>query len=259
MRLITLNTWYGKLCDPLMQFVARHTEDTDVFCFQEVFDTSSDVTAHKGMRVNLRTELVQALPDFETYYAPVQDGYDDDSRVAFPLSVGLAMCVKKTFAVETAGEVFVYRQRNDMGEVPHFGMKPRNMQYVKFAINGRPVTICNFHGYWYPGTKDDVPERIAQSKKILAFLATVKGAKILCGDFNLLPDTKSLRMLEEQGGLQNLVREYQVLTTRSRLYRWPDKFADYILVSPEVKVQRFEVMQDVVSDHLPLALDFSIQ
>ncbi|MBP8994985.1 MAG: hypothetical protein KBG30_14410 [Bacteroidales bacterium] len=80
------------------------------------------------------------------------------------------------------------------------------------------------------------------------------GAKILCGDFNVAPDTKSMEILETS--MNNLVKEYKVTTTRSHLYTKEHKFADYILVSPEIKVKKFEVIQDVVSDHLPLMLEF---
>ena len=56
--------------------------------------------------------------------------------------------------------------------------------------------------------------------------------------------------------MKNLIKEYKVTTTRSHFYTKEHKFADYILVSPEIEVKKFEVIQDVVSDHLPLMLEF---
>jgi len=35
-----------------------------------------------------------------------------------------------------------------------------------------------------------------------------------------------------------------------------EKFADYVFVSPEVTVKDFMVLQDQVSDHLPLWVEF---
>ena len=78
--------------------------------------------------------------------------------------------------------------------------------------------------------------------------------KILCGDFNLLPNTESLAILSED--MKNLVKDFDITSTRSKLYTKPEKFADYILVSPDVSVKKFTVMQDEVSDHLPLLLEF---
>jgi endonuclease/exonuclease/phosphatase family metal-dependent hydrolase len=81
-----------------------------------------------------------------------------------------------------------------------------------------------------------------------------KGKKILCGDFNLLPNTESIAMLEK--GMKNLVKEYGITSTRSHHYTKEHKFADYIIVSTDIKVANFEVLQEPVSDHLPLLLEF---
>ncbi|MCX6712734.1 MAG: endonuclease/exonuclease/phosphatase family protein, partial [Candidatus Vogelbacteria bacterium] len=102
----------------------------------------------------------------------------------------------------------------------------------------------------------DTLERLEQSRKIKAFMDSVDSPKILCGDFNLLPDTESLKIIE--GGLRNLIREYGVTSTRTSFYTKPDKFADYVFVSPEIKVVDFKVLPDEVSDHSPLLLEFEV-
>ena len=48
------------------------------------------------------------------------------------------------------------------------------------------------HGLWNGKGKTDSLERIEQSRKAKTFLETVNGAKILCGDLNLLPNTHAL-------------------------------------------------------------------
>ena len=67
-------------------------------------------------------------------------------------------------------------------------------------------------------------------------------------------DTESMKVLEK--GMRNLVKDYGVTSTRSHFYKKRGKFADYILVSPEVEVKDFKVLQESVSDHLPLYLEF---
>ena len=129
-----------------------------------------------------------------------------------------------------------------------------NIQYAQFDHEGQPYTICNLHGHWTPSNKGDNEARLEQSYNIKKILDSIEGAKILCGDFNLAPDTKSMKILEND--MRNLVKEYKVTSTRSHFYTKEVKFADYIMVSPEVKVKDFKVLQDVVSDHLPLLLEF---
>jgi len=111
------------------------------------------------------------------------------------------------------------------------------------------------HGFWIPDSKEDTLERLEQSDKIINFLNSYKHRKILCGDFNLNPNTQSMLRLEK--GMVNLIKKYNVRSTRSNLHTRKDKYADYILVSKDIEVLDFKVLQDEVSDHLPLFLDFN--
>ena len=77
----------------------------------------------------------------------------------------------------------------------------------------------------------------------------------MCGDFNLLPNTQSLAILEE--GMRNLIKEFGITSTRSELYTKSEKYADYILTSPDIAVHDFKVFSDTISDHLPLMVEFS--
>ncbi|KKU05473.1 MAG: Endonuclease/exonuclease/phosphatase [Parcubacteria group bacterium GW2011_GWA2_45_30] len=217
MKLITLNIWGGKVYAPLMAFLKEHAEEVDIFCLQEVFNTSMEEEIPSEARIKIFSEIGSVLTSFTGFHAPITIGWDFTGK---PES------------------------------------RPRNVQYVRFSQNGIHYTICNFHGHWKPHTnKEDLPERIEQSQKIVEFLKPEKSKKILCGDFNLAPHTQSIRILED--GMRNLVKEYGITSTRSHYYTKDGKFADYILVSPEVEVKDFKVLPDVVSDHLPLYLEFT--
>ena len=103
--------------------------------------------------------------------------------------------------------------------------------------------------------KEDNPDRLQQSANIVRFIRTLKTPIIFCGDFNLLPDSESIKILED-AGLKNLIREYGVTSTRTSFYKKPGKFADYAFVSKEVIVKDFKVLPDEVSDHAPLLIEF---
>lgn len=135
---------------------------------------------------------------------------------------------------------------------------PANFHYVRFSLGGKLFTICNFHGIAYPGNKLDTPDRIAQSKQLKEFLDKERGAKILCGDFNLMPETKSVALLEEN--LTDLIKTFHIRETRGKLSPFFGKsdaqhFADYMFVSPDVRVIDFKVPDAGVSDHLPMILE----
>lgn len=137
------------------------------------------------------------------------------------------------------------------------GGTSKNIQYILTERNGKRLNIVNFHGLWNGKGKTDSDSRIAQSKEIVTFLKTLSGEIVLCGDFNLKPDTESLKIIEEFG-FRNLIREYGVTSTRTSLYKKEERFADYMLVTSGVKVLDFKVLPDEVSDHNAMFVEFEL-
>lgn len=246
MKLISLNTWGGIVKDELHDFITKQSADTDIFCFQEIFDNAVNarVDVLGDIDINLYDTITKLLPNHKGYHAPSQD--DDE---------GLAIFVKPHIKLNEVGDVFVHRYRNAM-ENDDGTTIGRNIQYAQFTENDKDYTIINFHGLWNGGGKTDSPDRLNQSRKIREFIDTkAKGRVVLVGDFNLEPNTESVAILEK--GMRNLIKENGITSTRSHHYTKPVKFADYAIVSNDLNVERFEVLQDPVSDHLPLLLEFS--
>ena len=117
------------------------------------------------------------------------------------------------------------------------------------------LPIFNFHGLWNGQGKTDTEDRLRQSENIINFLKTLSGEIILCGDFNLRPDTESIKIFEDFG-LKNLIKDYNIKSTRTSFYEKEEKFADYIFVSAGVRVMEFKVLPEEISDHAALYLDF---
>lgn len=255
MQLITLNIWAGSQHEELVDFFRKTASETDVYCLQEVFDTPTELTRIGMVQANIFKIIQDILGDqFVGHFAPTQSKYVMmEGPTEHDLSYGLATFTRKNIEILEQGDIFVYRERDGYLH-PDRGTLPRNLQYTVIPWQDSQLTIANFHGLWYHSSKDDNQFRLDQSRKVKAFLDARQGAKILCGDFNLLPETESLSFLEE--GMKNLIKEYGVTSTRSSLYTKTHRYADYILVSPEINVQHFEVLPDEVSDHLPLKLDW---
>jgi exonuclease III len=256
MRILSLNIWRGKLHDPLIAFLKREAPATDVFCFQEVVNVlaatgsaanisdSSDLSK-PALTEDIYSAIVKALPDFQGFFEAAQDEGNG-------VEMGLAIFVKKTDDVEKEGDAFVYRTRD--AEVGVDGKTlGKNVQFVEVMKDGKEYAIANFHGLWTGDGREDTPERIEQSKKVKAFLAELVGAKIICGDFNLTLDTQSLAILEE--GMKDLIREFNITSTRNHFFPYPDKYCDYMIVDKNITVNDFTVMPDEVSDHLAMRVD----
>lgn len=255
MKLITLNIWGGLLFKPLMQFIKTQASSTDIFCFQEVFDTSSKRKISHGARVNILQEIKTVLKNFECFYLPAESGLDYHGPVNFDISWGIAIFIKKSVRVIDQGFIQVYKGKQ-ISNGNHHSAMPRNLQYVIIQKRLNKLLVSNLHGYWAPeSNKIDTPERLEQSQIIRQFLDQFNGPKILGGDFNLLPGTKSMEFLDQ--GMINLISLHNITSTRSYHYTKPQKYADYILISPDIKVESFQVLEDVVSNHLPLRLEFN--
>ena len=114
--------------------------------------------------------------------------------------------------------------------------------------------MINVHGLWQNSIKGDTEAKIEQSKKILVLAEKSKGKKIICGDFNLLPNTKSIQMLGDK--YRNLIEEYAIKDTRGSLYTKELRHSDYAFVDKDIEVSNFSVPDMSVSDRLPLIVEF---
>ena len=244
--------------EPLTDYIKESSDATDIFCFQEIFRSPAGIKECRDVRPNIFSEVETLLPNFSSLFAPSQDRFDNTGPVNFQITVGQGIFAKKNIKIESHGSVFIYKELN--GGADEIENLPDNMQFIRFSVDNKKYIVCNLHGIAYPGHKLDTPERLAQSRKIVEFLQGEDGTKILCGDFNLLPQTKSIAMIEETG-MVNLIKKFKIERTRSRLspfFGKPDfqKFADYTFVSPDVDVINFGVPDIDISDHMPMVLEF---
>lgn len=114
--------------------------------------------------------------------------------------------------------------------------------------------VINVHGLWQGSIKGDTEAKIEQSKKIIDLADKTEGKKIICGDFNLLPDTEAIQMLGDK--YENLINKYQIKDTRGSLYTKELRYSDYAFSDKNIVVHNFTITSVSVSDHLPLTFDF---
>jgi hypothetical protein len=257
MKIIFLNIWGGTMFEPLMKFIKESAPSTDFFCFQEVFDSDKRVDLapeFAGFRSDIFKDLKRGLAGFDGSLALTNVLNIGGIKV----DVGLAIFSKKGIEIDSEGDLIVYV--NDLEEKPLERIK--NLQYFRFVHGGKKITLCNFHGAAYPWNKLDSDGRLGQSRQIAEFLTLEKGEKILGGDFNLMPQTESVKIIES-AGMKDLIKSFNIASTRSDLNYEKYKsskvqlhFADYVFTSPGIDVRSFEVPRLNISDHLPLILQF---
>lgn len=251
MKLLCLNTWGGRAGLPGLLAFFKQNWDVDIFCLQEVWNggehTLDNVAAGQRMLkvdFQLLRDIRNVLPHHAPHFLPQYLDF-----------FGMAMFIHKDCAVIDTHVRPIYREPGYISpdDIADHG---RLLQAITINIEQGPRTIMQTHGAWQPGGKKDTPERLLQSQKILEFSRELSHPSILCGDLNLSLNNESIRLLEE-GGFKNLVREYNIISTRTSLYIKPERHADYIFASEGIQVQDFCVLPDEVSDHSALLLTWS--
>lgn len=267
MKLISLNTYGGRFFEPILKFIKQNSADTDIFCFQELLHTETDISNIDQFRANFFSEICRTLPEFQAIFVPVQPGAYPGGDTAQEIIFGLGIFIKNKFNIQNNGDFFTVGNKDAyIKATPH--TLPFKTQHLQLTIGGKLLTICNVHGTAWPINKLDSEERLKQSQKIIDFANSQSGEKIITGDFNLFPNTKSIEMFEERG-FHNLVKDFHITSTRGTLvkqlhpeYGHTDQgfqeFADYTFVSSGIKVKNYTVPDLPISDHLPLMLEFEI-
>lgn len=243
MKLISLNIWGGHVLTPLLEFIKKHS-DVDIFCLQEVYHNAKEKisTEDRSVSLDIFDQLQNLLPNHQGFFRPVVNNI-----------YGIATFVKKSIDVLGEGEICIHDNPDYSGNGPTHS---RNLQWLECSVNNKLYSILNVHGLWNGRGKTDTPERLSQSQRIRAFMDTIKIPKLLCGDLNLRLDTESISILEKD--LNNWIKIYNIQSTRTNLYTKEEQFADYVFTSPEIMVNDFYILKDVVSDHAPLWIDFDL-
>ncbi|HUC01455.1 MAG TPA: endonuclease/exonuclease/phosphatase family protein [Candidatus Paceibacterota bacterium] len=247
MKLISLNTWAGRGGNrELLDFFARNKGTTDIFCLQEIWEGGHEKKDMWGPNVDslLYTHLKEVLDGYNSFFYPHFFGF-----------FGLAIFVKKEINILEEGEEFVFKGRENMFDNIDAKNGARNLEYVKIDTPAGIRVIVNFHGLWNGISKEDTEDRFRQAENLRRFLDGLTDPHVLCGDFNLLPNSESLKLIQGSN-MRNLIKEFGITSTRSSFYKKDQRFADYTLVSEGITVNEFKILPDEVSDHLAMYLDF---
>ena len=267
MRILSLNAWGGLLYDRLVPWLVE--TDADVICLQEIVRTpkvDADWLEYRDgdmvlqQRPNLYDDLATALSGHAGFFCPASRGDLFDGETRHTSEFGLATFVRRSLPI--VGQVldFVHGEfsADGWGEHP----RARNAHCVRLFDpgTGATVTVAHMHGLRDLRGKIDTPERAAQARAFAGLMGRIHRPGeplVACGDFNVLPDSETLAVLARLG-LSDLVTGRGFTDTRTSYYGKEGRFADYMLVTPQVNVGAFDVVADPeVSDHRALLLDLA--
>lgn len=261
MKLLSLNIQSGAQSPRFLKYINQQKNRIDIFCFQEVFDSKASLRVGQGENTDIFARLKKELKNFVPYFYPVSNTLDEYFKLKHKMVLGLVIFVKKGIPT---GKHF---GRHVIGSVDspvnfEIGKESNAVQCLEIFSKEGNFWLMNFHGQSLPGNKLDTPERIKQSNTLVKVAKQLKQPLILCGDFNLMPKTQSIGIIEK-AGLKNLIKKYKIKNTRNSIswkrYNNHQHFADFTFVSQQIKVKNFKVPYTLASDHLPMIMEFRIE
>lgn len=254
MKLIQINGWVGRLNAPLAQLI--RDEAPDFVCIQEAFAPQSKALAVFRDQYGYIDELIVA-GEFEHYSFAATWGFNLGGAV---IDVGNVILSKHPLSDEqsfhTHGEYQIKTVEKSISNT-------RAWQSCAATLpNGDKLSLSNYQGYLTPGDPNGDEISVKTLENVKDALSKLPHPLIFCGDLNVKLGTTPIKVLDSLG-LTNLTAQHHVKTTLSEVHRAPKQdresvACDYIYVSPNIKVTRFEVSDRVVSDHKALILKFDL-
>ena len=239
-----MNAWTIRLATRIEDMVTK--EAPDIIALQEVFESDADLGFFPSL-----TELADTLRFHHRYHSPVYSIQLMTSKPEFGNAIvsNLAFGDKQTH--------FTNLEYNPSMSLENDDYNVRNFQHVTIEDqDGRHVHIINHHGYHVPGHKNGNDFTMKACQQIADYATQIEGPVIITGDFNLLPDSESIQILNKD--FRNLTKEYDLETTRTDLTHKSEP-CDFIFVNDKVVVNNFYASDVVASDHQGLVLDFEVK
>lgn len=239
MRILQLNIWSGRVIGRLERFFSKNR--FDLICLQEAAWSDEDEFLRKFC---VTVEQIKSLTGLEHDFRSSNWGMKILS--GGQIEQGNVILSREEIVhrqTETIyGEYGVVKNLEDLEN--HAG----TVQIVKLMSG---LNIVNYHGIWAPDSMGD--KRSVETMKTMgALIEKIDGPVVMCGDLNLVHDSLAMR---ELGFLRDLTAEYGVKSTLSGLKLDKKIACDHILVNDSVVVRDFQVVSDVVSDHLGLVIE----
>ncbi|HJY98411.1 MAG TPA: endonuclease/exonuclease/phosphatase family protein [Patescibacteria group bacterium] len=266
MKLISLNVAYFEPNNPkLISFL--QSESPDLACFQEV---TRDLIGEVDKKYVSKNSIDKGTPNLNyCFFGPTKvlgevrlKDFHEKENFYFNAGGYLEMgnYTKCRDKILEAHNIFLegnFSYLSNQNSWP--GEQERAILVTDILTDDKKLLrVINYHGIW-TRDKQGNTKTLEACKKIVDYSTDFKGNVIICGDFNLYPDTPSMKVFQNK--FVNLIDRFKIKATRplsNELSGNIRNVVDYIFVDSKIKVKDFNVIDNDVSDHLPLVLNFEL-
>jgi endonuclease/exonuclease/phosphatase family metal-dependent hydrolase len=252
-KFISLNLFEGGLFfEKVIDFLEK--EKPDIVALQEVYDGKDS-----SFPENLRS--IEILKDFfngwDYHFAPEFLLVRSEGKIEIGNAIFSKFPIKDKVTKHFGIPFGEFDEKPPKGD---YSIQPKNMHCCEIEINKNTYNFCNLHGIW--GLDGGDSEARLKMSEIIVDQIKDKKRVILAGDFNLKPNTRTIRNIEKHlvnifnGELDNTFN----LNVKD-LDKYPgyaSAVVDMIFVSNDIRVLKHVCPRTDVSDHLPLIIEFEV-
>ena len=271
---IRLMTWNidrnrsGKTLEYLIS-LSQRPDRPDVICLQECH-SRFDYSRLHDFENTLLYQLGLLLSDYDGPYSPL----------AFQNAPGIETRTQATFIHDdlmpfdqspATQECWIIGESSKKIPVNNTDFYPRSMLCCTAKLDSRAVlNVYGVHGFYSGGDKRDIPQRIEQSRHI------VKGVRqtaepslgttyaVIMGDFNILRDSESYRILRKE--YNEATESFGLQNSRNKTYLakngLKNLICDFIFTTRNIKLincfTEDPAICDELSDHYPIFADIEL-
>lgn len=236
----------GRLTRQILPLIER--EDPDIITAQEVFSTKATIP-FPDTTFNL-LQLVEDLGYEHVYFSPTW------SMTATGEVVEFGNAIFSKYPLLQPETIFTNGHHQADIHADTYEPNHRNAQFVVVNTPAGQFHLVNHHAYWEPNPHGSYESK-EKMQKVVDHLASLESLPIIvAGDMNVNPGTLAMNVFD--GLLSDLTSTYQIRSTLSELGKVSDVACDHILVNSTVNVNKFAALDDLVSDHKALALEFEL-
>ena len=255
LKVLQLNINADNYWDRLTHFLTAN--DFDVIQLQEVAGKGT-----VGGNINSKRDCFSDLQDL------LKDRYKGELVIterftSSPTSYfGNATFYRKEFSLLEKKVLPLYKHEGPFpSDSKSFEGVGRALLHIKLDIATKQVSFLNAHFAWAK-TPLEQPHQTKQGEILLKYLTTVRKPFIFSGDLNIRPDQPLIKKVSSIG--QNLISKYNITNTlnpRKHLAKNlfpPGVAVDYVFISDDINIKKFEVLREDFSDHYGLAATIEI-
>jgi endonuclease/exonuclease/phosphatase family metal-dependent hydrolase len=253
--LLQLNSNSDNYWERLIKYLTSH--DFDVIQLQEVTGNDTvcgNIDSHRDTFDELQLHL---QGKYEGELCIIQ------RYTSSPKSYcGVATFYKTSFSLVKKNEITLFHETDFYpSDAKSFEGVGRKLLHLTLEKDGKVISFLNTHFAWGPKPIEQ-PYQTEQGDKLIEYMKTVASPFVFSGDLNLTANQPTIQKLGKLAS--NLIEKNNITNTLNpRMHRVKELFpkglaVDYIFTTPDIKVNKFSVLEEDLSDHFGLTAELEV-